>query len=111
MPFSVISIYQVNGCLSYYDKVPDGFYLIQGVDPYVWTLCSDLHENGRLPSIGSLKEVEPNNESSIEAVTIDRRSDLALRELESRVVTLSSSCLTTNEVVHKLANLVCSQMG
>lgn len=110
MPFSVISIYQVNGCLSYYDKVPDGFYLIQGVDPYVWTLCSDLHENGRLPSVESLMEVEP-NESSIEAITIDRRSDLTLRELESRVIALSSSCLTTKEVVHKLANLVCSQMG
>ncbi|KAK8280233.1 hypothetical protein V6Z12_D09G162300 [Gossypium hirsutum] len=36
----------VNGCLSYFDKVPDGFYLIHGVHPYVWKVCTDLHEHG-----------------------------------------------------------------
>ncbi|KAJ7976058.1 CTR1-like protein kinase [Quillaja saponaria] len=101
----------VNGCLSYFDKIPDGFYLINGMDPYVWTVCTDLKENGRIPSIEILKSVEPSTNSSLEVDLIDRRSDPSLKELQNRVISISSSCITTEEVVEQLAKLVCNRMG
>ncbi|KDP37292.1 hypothetical protein JCGZ_06746 [Jatropha curcas] len=101
----------VNGCLSYFDKIPDGFYQIHGMDPYVWTMCTDLHENGRIPSIESLKSVDPSTSSSLEVVLIDRRSDPSLKELQNRVHSISCSCITTKEVVDQLAKLVCNHMG
>ncbi|KAJ4705130.1 CTR1-like protein kinase [Melia azedarach] len=103
--------YWVNGCLSYSDKVPDGFYLVHGVDPYVWTVCTDLNENGRIPSIESLRSVDPSIDPSIEVVLIDRRSDPSLKELQNRVKNISSSCITLKEVVDQLAKLVCNRMG
>ncbi|KAJ6969314.1 hypothetical protein NC653_037088 [Populus alba x Populus x berolinensis] len=96
----------VSGCLSYLDKIPDGFYLIHGMDPYVWTVCTDLQENGRTPSIESLKSVDPNADSSMEVVLIDQRSDPCLKELQNRVHSISCSCVTTKEVVDQLAKLV-----
>ena len=102
---------QVNGCLSYFDKVPDGFYLIHGIDQYVWTVCTDLQENGRIPSIESLRSVDPGIGSSIEVVLIDRRSDPSLKELQNRVLTISCTCINTEEIVDQLAKLVCSRMG
>ncbi|OVA04645.1 Protein kinase domain [Macleaya cordata] len=99
----------VNGCLSYFDKVPDGFYLINGMDPYVWTMCTDLQEHGRVPSIESLKAID--SDSSIEVVLIDKSSDPSLIELQNRVFGLSRSCITTKEVVDQLAKLVCIHMG
>ena len=101
----------MNGCLSYFNKIPDGFYLIQGMDPYVWTVCTDLQDNGRIPSIESLKSVDPNADSSMEVVLIDRRSDPNLMELQNRVHGISCSCMTTKEVVDQLAKLVCNRMG
>ncbi|KAJ4908852.1 Serine/threonine-protein kinase CTR1 [Raphanus sativus] len=102
----------VNGCLSYYDKVPDGFYMIDGLDPYIWTLCIDLHESGRIPSIGSLRGVESSGaDSSLEAILVDRRSDPAFKELHNRVHDISCSCITTKEVVDQLAKLICNRMG
>ncbi|XP_058085948.1 serine/threonine-protein kinase CTR1 isoform X2 [Magnolia sinica] len=107
---SVSHRFWVNGCLSYYDKVPDGFYLIQGMDPYVWTVCTDLQENGRIPSIESLKAMSP-SDSSVEVVLIDKRGDPGLKELENKVVSLSCGCFTTKEVVDELAKLICRRMG
>ncbi|KAA8518623.1 hypothetical protein F0562_016097 [Nyssa sinensis] len=101
----------VNGCLSYFDKVPDGFYLIHGMDPYVWTVCTDLQENGRIPSIESLKAIDPSIDSSIEVILIDRRSDPSLKELENRIHSISCSCITTKEVVDQLSKFVCNHMG
>lgn len=101
----------VSGCLSYFDKVPDGFYLIHGMDPYVWTVCNDLRENGRIPSIESLKHAEPSADSPIEVVLIDRRTDPTLKELQNKVHGISCSCMTTKEVVDQLAKLVCNCMG
>ncbi|KAJ0972693.1 hypothetical protein J5N97_020652 [Dioscorea zingiberensis] len=100
----------VNGCLSYYDKIPDGFYLIQGMDPFVWTMCTDVQEESRIPSIESLKTVQP-SDSSIEVALIDRQGDSDLRQLHNIVVALSCSCSTTQDVVDQLAKLVCSRMG
>ncbi|XP_055807112.1 serine/threonine-protein kinase CTR1-like isoform X2 [Solanum dulcamara] len=101
----------VNGSLSYFDKIPDGFYLIQGMDPYVWTVCSDLQESGRIPSIESLKAVDPSVVPSVEVILIDRRSDPSLKELQNQVHSMSPSCNTTKEVVDQLAKLVCNHMG
>ncbi|KAL6008641.1 copper transport protein ctr1 [Asimina triloba] len=101
---------QVNGCLSYYDKVPDGFYLIQGMDQYVWTVCTDLQENGRIPSIESLKVMNPDG-LSVQVILFDKRSDFVLKELESKAKSLSDSCVTTKEVVDQLAKLICGRMG
>ncbi|XP_059667494.1 serine/threonine-protein kinase CTR1 isoform X2 [Cornus florida] len=101
----------VNGCLSYFDKVPDGFYLIHGIDPYVWTVCTDKQENGRIPSIESLKAIDPIINSLIEVILIDQYSDPSLKKLQNRIHSLSYSCITTKEVVDQLAKLVCNRMG
>ncbi|KAA8539185.1 hypothetical protein F0562_025877 [Nyssa sinensis] len=101
----------VNGCLSYHNKVPDGFYLIHGMDPYVWTISTDLRETGRVPSFELLKAVYPSNDLPIEVVLIDKSRDLVLEELHNRVLSLSSSWDTRGEVVKQLAELVCSRMG
>lgn len=104
-------VHQVNGCLSYSDKIPDGFYLVQGMDPYVWTLCTDLQENGRIPSLDSLKSVNSCIDTSLQVVLIDRRSDPSLKDLQNRVHSISCSCRTSKEVVDQLAKLVCNCMG
>ncbi|KAI3471857.1 hypothetical protein Pfo_028510 [Paulownia fortunei] len=101
----------VNGCLSYFDKVPDGFYMIHGMDPYVWAVCSDHQESGRIPSLESLKTVDPAIVSSVEVISVDRRGDPSLKELQNRIHNLSSSCITTKEIVDQLAKLVCNHMG
>ncbi|CAA3007731.1 serine threonine- kinase CTR1 isoform X1 [Olea europaea subsp. europaea] len=101
----------VNGCLSYFDKVPDGFYSIHGMDPYVWTVCSDLQESGHIPSLESLKIMDPSALSSIEVISVDRRSDSSLKELQNWTHNVSSSCMNTKEIVVQLANLVCNRMG
>ncbi|CAI9780200.1 unnamed protein product [Fraxinus pennsylvanica] len=101
----------VNGCLSYFDKVPDGFYSIHGMDPYVWTVCSNLQESGHIPSIESLKIMDPSALSSIEVISVDRHSDPSLKELQNWIHNVSSSCINTKEVVDQLANLVCNRMG
>ncbi|KAF8397814.1 hypothetical protein HHK36_016738 [Tetracentron sinense] len=101
----------VNGCLSYVDKVPDGFYLIHGMDPYIWTVCTNLQENGRVPSIESLYSVDPRDDSSFEVVLIDKHSDPVLKELQNSVLSLFHSCITTKEVVDQLATVVCNHMG
>ncbi|KAL0316137.1 UNVERIFIED_CONTAM: Serine/threonine-protein kinase CTR1 [Sesamum radiatum] len=101
----------INGCLSYSDKVPDGFYSIHGMDPYVWAVCSDLQESGRVPSLESLRTVDPANVSSVEVISVDRRGDPSLRELQNLIHNVSSSSITTEEVVDQLAKLVCNHLG
>ncbi|WOL03471.1 serine/threonine-protein kinase CTR1 [Canna indica] len=109
-PASMSHRFWVNGCLSYHDKIPDGFYLIQGMDPFVWTLCTNVEEENRIPSIESLKAVHP-SESSIEVALMDRQDDPDLRHLESVVGGFSCSCATAKDLVDQLAKLVCTQMG
>ncbi|XP_057534330.1 serine/threonine-protein kinase CTR1-like [Amaranthus tricolor] len=108
---SISHRFWVNGCLSYSDKIPDGFYLINGMNPYVWTVCVDIQENGRIPSIESLKLVDPVNDSSLEVILIDRRSDSNLKELQSRAHEISRLCATSDDVVDQLAKLTCSLLG
>ncbi|KAL8505033.1 hypothetical protein ACS0TY_016294 [Phlomoides rotata] len=101
----------VNGCLSYFDKIPDGFYSIHGMDPYIWGMCSDLQESGRIPPLESLKSVDPSTVPSVKVISVDRRGDPRLRELQNRIHALSSSSISTKEVVEHLARLVCDHMG
>ncbi|KAL2992698.1 hypothetical protein AAZX31_10G062200 [Glycine max] len=101
----------VNGCLSYSDKIPDGFYLIHGMDSFVWTMCTDLHENGRIPSVDMLKSVNPCVVPSLEVVMVDRCSDPSLRDLQNSVHNISFTSITTTDVVDKLSKLVCNRMG
>ncbi|CAO2824088.1 unnamed protein product [Amaranthus hypochondriacus] len=108
---SISHRFWVNGCLSYSDKIPDGFYFIHGMDPYVWTVCADLQENGRIPSIESLKLVDPVNESLLEVVLIDRCSDSNLRELLNRALEIFHLCMNPDDVVDQLAKLACNRMG
>ncbi|XP_052198844.1 serine/threonine-protein kinase CTR1-like isoform X2 [Diospyros lotus] len=101
----------VNGCMSYYDKVPDGFYLIHGMDPYVWSLSNDIQESGRVPSFDSLRTLDPHDSLSIDVVLIDKSRDPGLKELQNRVLNLSGSWITGADVVNQLAELVCDRMG
>nr|XP_029118350.1 serine/threonine-protein kinase CTR1 isoform X1 [Elaeis guineensis]XP_029118351.1 serine/threonine-protein kinase CTR1 isoform X1 [Elaeis guineensis]XP_029118352.1 serine/threonine-protein kinase CTR1 isoform X1 [Elaeis guineensis] len=100
----------VNGCLSYYDKILDGFYLIRGMDPLVWTLCTDVQIESRIPSIESLRTIQP-IDSSIEVAVIDRLGDYDLRQLQKTVLSISYNHGTRKDVIDKLARLVCTQMG
>ncbi|KAL6634241.1 hypothetical protein ACP70R_026912 [Stipagrostis hirtigluma subsp. patula] len=108
-PQSLSHRFWVNGCLSYSDKVPDGFYLIQGMDPFVWTLCSDVHD-GRVPSIESLRAVN-HTESSIEVVIVDKVADYDLRQLISTAIDVSRSRADSKEIATRLAGIVSTKMG
>lgn len=77
----------------------------------MWTVCNDLQENGRIPSIESLKAIGPIMDSSIEVILIDRRSDPSLKDLQNRIDSVSRNCITTEEVIEQLAKIVCSRMG
>ncbi|XP_030489677.2 serine/threonine-protein kinase CTR1 isoform X3 [Cannabis sativa] len=101
----------VNGCLSYSDKIPDGFYLIDGLDPYAWNLSTDPNDSGRIPSLETLKAIRPRNESSVKVVAVDKLRDSGLMELQNWVLRLSSTWFTTVDVIYQLANLVCNRMG
>ncbi|XP_061975814.1 serine/threonine-protein kinase CTR1-like isoform X4 [Populus nigra] len=103
-PESLSHRFWVNGCLSYNDKIPDGFYVMHGLDPYTWSISAD----SRVPSFESLKAV---NDLSIEVVLVDRLRDPGLKELHNRVTGLWSGSNTTKDVVEQLANLVCNRMG
>ncbi|KAB1225326.1 Serine/threonine-protein kinase CTR1 [Morella rubra] len=106
----------VNGCLSYYDKIPDGFYLIHGMDPYAWTLSTDVQDSGCVPSLGSLMAVDPRADLTIKVVSIDKSRDPGLKKLQNRLFVLSNSWITKKDVtikdvIDQLATLVCNQMG
>jgi serine/threonine-protein kinase CTR1 len=109
-PQSLSHRFWVNGSLSYSDKVLDGFYLIHGMDPFVWTLCNDLRDGARVPSIESLKAMNP-TESSVEVVLIDRVVDYDLRQLISTAIDVSRSRADSREITTRLAGIVSSKMG
>ncbi|CAM0953185.1 unnamed protein product [Alopecurus aequalis] len=100
----------VNGSLSYSNTIPDGFYLIQGMDPFVWSLCTDVHEENRIPSVESLRSVHP-DDSSIQVVLVDRRADFDLGMLENYASSFLSSSADMKDVINQLAKLVSSRMG
>ncbi|XP_045816839.1 serine/threonine-protein kinase CTR1-like isoform X1 [Trifolium pratense] len=110
-PQSLSHRFWVNGCLQYSDKVLDGFYIIHGMDPYTWTISTDMQNVGMIPSFESLMSVKPCDNSSVVVVAIDKSRDPGLRELQSRVLSLSSNWITIKDATDQLANLVYSRMG
>ncbi|KAB2023666.1 hypothetical protein ES319_D06G034100v1 [Gossypium barbadense] len=100
----------VSGCLSYSDKISDGFYSILGMNPYLWVMCNEFEEGRRLPPLMSLKEIEP-NETSMEVFLVDKRGDNRLKELEDKAQELYCASENTLVLVEKLGKLVAIYMG
>ncbi|KAK7301098.1 hypothetical protein RJT34_11958 [Clitoria ternatea] len=100
----------VSGCLSYTDKISDGFYNILGMNPYLWVMCNDVEEEGKLPTLTALKAVEP-SENSIEVVLVDRQEDYRLKELQDKAQELYSASENALVLVEKLGKLVAICMG
>ncbi|KAL3830385.1 hypothetical protein ACJIZ3_019187 [Penstemon smallii] len=100
----------VSGCLSYNDKITDGFYNILGMNPYLWLMCNELEEGRRMPSLMSLKTVE-HNDTSLEVILVDRRGDAQLRELEDKAQEIFFSAESTLVLAEKLGKLVAVYMG
>ncbi|KAG7971975.1 hypothetical protein I3843_07G161600 [Carya illinoinensis] len=100
----------VSGCLSYTDKISDGFYNILGMNPYLWLMCNDAEEGRRLPPLMSLKAIDP-SETSMEVVLVDRRGDSRLKELEDKAQELYCASENTLMLVEKLGKLVAIYMG
>ncbi|XP_077234114.1 protein kinase superfamily protein [Tasmannia lanceolata] len=100
----------VNGCLSYSDKVSDGFYNILGMNPYLWLMCNELEEGRRLPPLAALKAVDP-HDSLMEVVLFDRYGDSRLKKLEDKALELYYGLGNTIELVEKLGKLVSMFMG
>ncbi|KAI9106679.1 hypothetical protein K1719_022207 [Acacia pycnantha] len=100
----------VSGCLSYSDKISDGFYNILGMNPYLWVMCNELEEGRRLPSLMTLKAMEP-GETSMEVVLVDRHEDSRLKELHDKAQELYCDSENTLVAVEKLGKLVAVYMG
>ncbi|KAL0432656.1 UNVERIFIED_CONTAM: Serine/threonine-protein kinase CTR1 [Sesamum latifolium] len=100
----------VSGCLSYTDKISDGFYNILGMNPYVWLMCNDMEEGRKMPSLMALKTVEP-DDTSLEVILVDRRGDSQLRELEDKAQEIYFSAESTLVLAERLGQLVAVYMG
>ncbi|KAL5559957.1 hypothetical protein UlMin_036168 [Ulmus minor] len=100
----------VSGCLSYNDKISDGFYNILGMNPYLWVMCNDLEDGKRLPPLMSLKEIDP-SETSMEVVLVDKHGDSRLKELEDKAQELYCASENALVLVEKLGKLVAIYMG
>jgi len=102
--------YQVSGCLSYTDKISDGFYNILGMNPYLWVMCNDEEEGKKMPNLMALKAVEP-SEASMEVVFVDRQEDSRLKLLHDKAQELYRSSENTLVFVEQLGKLVAINMG
>ncbi|KAL8492267.1 hypothetical protein ACS0TY_023775 [Phlomoides rotata] len=100
----------VSGCLSYSDKISDGFYNILGMNPYLWLMCNDSEEGRRMPSLMALRTVDP-TDSSLEVILVDRRGDSQLRELEDKAQEIYFSAESNLVLAEKLGKLVAVYMG
>jgi serine/threonine-protein kinase CTR1 len=83
------------------------------MDPFVWSLCTDVQEESRIPSLGSLKNVDW-TDSSIEVVLFNTKIDSHLRQLHTSVISTFSSfsaTASTKDMVEQLAKLVSTRMG
>lgn len=101
---------QMSGCLSYSDKISDGFYNILGMNPYLWLMCNDVEEGRRMPSLTALKDVDP-SDASMEVILVDKRGDLRLKELEEIAQKLSYASENALVLVEELGKLVAIYMG
>ncbi|WVZ75199.1 hypothetical protein U9M48_023280 [Paspalum notatum var. saurae] len=80
------------------------------MDPFIWTLCNDVHDGGRVPPIESLKAVNP-TESAIEVVIVDKVADYDLRKLISMAIDVSRNRAESKEIATRLAGVVSAKMG
>lgn len=110
MEWNTCFCFQVSGCLSYTDKIADGFYNILGMNPYLWVMCNEMEEGSKLPPLMTLKAVEP-NETSMEVVLVDRNEDSRLKELHDKARELYSDSDNALVLVEKLGKLVAINMG
>ena len=101
---------QVSNCLGYDDRIEDGFYEVWGMSPYVWSMCTDSNELGRMPPLESLRNVNP-AEAEFEVVLVDRNGDPHLRELEDKAVGFAYDSQEVLDLATKLAQMVATQMG
>lgn len=101
---------QVSNCLGYEDRIEDGFYEVWGMSPYVWSMCTDSNELGRMPPLESLRNVSP-TDAVFEVVLVDRNTDLQLRDLEDKAVGIAYMSQEVLDLAAKLAQLVAGQMG
>lgn len=69
-----------------------------------------MHDGGRVPSIESLKAVNP-TESAIEAVIVDKVADYELRQLISMAMDVSRNRADSKEIATRLAGFVSARMG
>lgn len=100
----------MSGCLSYTDKISDGFYNILGMNPYLWLMCNELEEGGTMPSLMALRTIEP-NDSPLEVILVDRRGDSQLRELEDKAQEIYFSAESSLALAERLGKLVAVSMG
>jgi hypothetical protein len=103
-------VLQVNGYLSWGDKIAHGFYNIMGIDPHLWAMCNATEEGRRLPSLAALRAVDA-IESSLEVVLVDKGADSVLLDLERRALDLVRALGVTLDLVRRLAVLVSDHMG
>lgn len=103
-------LFQVSGCLSYSDKISDGFYNILGMNPYLWVMCNDVDEGRRIPTLMALKSVE-HGETSMEVVIVDRHEDSRLKLLQDKARELYCASENTLVLVEQLGKLVAIYMG
>lgn len=100
----------MSGCLSYSDKISDGFYNILGINPYLWVMCNEVEEGRRLPPLMALKAVAP-SETSMEVVLVDIHEDSRLKQLQDKAQELNFSSENALVLVEKLGKLVAVYMG
>jgi serine/threonine-protein kinase CTR1 len=99
----------VSNCLGYDDRIEDGFYEVWGMSPYVWSMCTDNNELGRIPPLAALQSV--NTSESFEVVLVDRNDDPDLRDLEDKAVGLAYDCQEVLDLATRLAQMVADFMG
>ncbi|KAL2609854.1 hypothetical protein R1flu_028427 [Riccia fluitans] len=102
--------YWVSNCLSYDDRIEDGFYEVWGMSPYVWSMCTDSNELGRMPPLENLRSVQP-SDATFEVVLVDRNMDPSLRELEDKAVGLAYESTEVLDMASKLSIMISSVMG
>ncbi|BBN20086.1 sterile alpha motif and leucine zipper containing kinase AZK [Marchantia polymorpha subsp. ruderalis] len=102
--------YWVSNCLSYDDRIEDGFYEVWGMSPYVWSMCTDSNELGRMPPLENLRSVHP-SDATFEVVLVDRNMDPSLRELEDKAVGLAYDSTEVLDMASKLSIMVANVMG
>lgn len=80
------------------------------MSPYVWSMCTDSNELGRMPPLESLRSVSP-ADAVFEVVLVDKNTDMQLRELEDKAVGIAYMSQEVLDLAAKLAQLVADQMG